>query len=490
MDASRQNRRSTRTRNQHQDMGDYRQQPEAMGDARKHNPAARTPRESDVESDADPCKPPGATHVDVIHSLVGLIGNGGRRNKSEIKHSQFDGKKWEAFRKQFEKAANMNKWTDEEKASRLCCSLTGPALAFLHNPGVTDWPYEKLMTQMDKRFGCATADLNQIVEASKFVMGPKEPVMRFADRINESFAKSTMEPQARNSFCWFAFMQGLGKHHKEMRTHVRKETKKKQDYQLALFHAEEYAREYSPIADEKAEVEAVDSNAALVAQLTEKLHAKEKSSRTPAKPAGAVPENADKRLAAMIRELTTTDGHESETSEASSEMDAKVDAVEARLDTTVSRVCQILLNQKPNNNIKLKTTKPIPRAGTTNAEKCLEALTDKLLALEQAVEEREKNRLLAIQKRIDKENNRKGGGGGKPRKQKYNGRKRRDDSRDDYDDRRRGGRRRDDSRGRSRGRSADRYRSRDNSYRRHDDYNRRPAPPAPAPQASVNANHA
>lgn len=489
MDA-RPNRRFKGTRHTHQDLGDYTQQPEAMGDARARKPELRRPRHTEGESDAEPDTHHNATHVDVIKSLVGLIANGGRRNKSEVKHAQFDGTKWEAFRTQFEKAANMNKWTDEEKASRLCCSLTGSALTFLHNPGVTDWPYEKLMTQMDKRFGCATADLNQIVEASKFVMGPKEPVMRFADRINESFAKSTMSPEARNSFCWFAFMQGLGKYHKEMRTHVRKETKKQQDYQLALYHAEEYAREYSPIADEE-ETDTVDANAALVAQLAETLHAKKQSSRTPKAPAKDALEKADKRLVAMVREFTTTEGDETESTDVSSEIDAKVDAVEERLDSTVSRVCQILLNQKPNNHVKLKTTKPIPSTG--HADKRIEALTDKLLALETAVEEREKNRLQAIERRQEKEKSKRSGNGNgdnKPRKNNRDNYRRRDDyRRDDYDNRRRSDRRRDDSRGRSRGRSPSPYRSRDRSYRRHDD-NRRPAPPAQAPQASVNANHA
>ena len=473
------------TKRQHRPIDPNAGQPEAMGDARAPKPPVykrQQPNYTDAETDYEYKERQPATHVDVIQSLVGLIADK-RRVLSEVGYSKFDGTKWEAFKSQFTQACKINKWDDEEKATRLRCALTGPALAFLYNAGCEEWDYDKLMTQMDKRFGSVAADLNLIEAAAKFTMQPKEPVLHFADRINESFAKSSMDTASRNAFCWFTFMQGMGKHHAAMRSSVQSKVKK-QDYQKALEYAEIYEKNHATIDDTENAIVPYNANSALIAQLEEKLKDKQNPNKTKRKaPAGLadiVAKATEAKIAAMIKQLDNADSSDSDTSDSSAD-DEKMEKFTERMDSTIARVQQLLVDNRINNNVKLKQTKPIPSTG--NTDKRLEALTDKLLALEQAVEERERNRQAANAKRMER--NKKKGFNGKPRYNNgYKGKNQR--NYDDYDDRR-DNRRNDSYDDRRYGRSQD---SRD---RREDSYQRRPspAPPAVAPQrAAVASNHA
>ena len=69
----------------------------------------------------------------------------------------FDGKSaWDVYRAQFELLADMNKWSDTEKATHLAVSLRGTAATVLTNLHPTQRQnYEALTAALDSRFGMA-----------------------------------------------------------------------------------------------------------------------------------------------------------------------------------------------------------------------------------------------------------------------------------------------------------------------------------------------
>lgn len=71
---------------------------------------------------------------------------------------------WDAYKLQFEMLAEINKWSDEEKASFLAISLRGPALTVLTNlPPEGRRTYTVLVAALDKRFGTAhQTELNRM----------------------------------------------------------------------------------------------------------------------------------------------------------------------------------------------------------------------------------------------------------------------------------------------------------------------------------------
>ena len=76
----------------------------------------------------------------------------------------YDGRSsWEAYRAQFEMLAQMNNWTEAEKATLLAVSLRGAALTVLSNRArERRCDYGALVTALEKRFGTAhQAELNR-----------------------------------------------------------------------------------------------------------------------------------------------------------------------------------------------------------------------------------------------------------------------------------------------------------------------------------------
>ena len=71
---------------------------------------------------------------------------------------------WDAYKLQFEMLAEINKWSEDEKASFLAISLRGPALTVLTNlPPEGRRTYTVLVAALDKRFGTAhQTELNRM----------------------------------------------------------------------------------------------------------------------------------------------------------------------------------------------------------------------------------------------------------------------------------------------------------------------------------------
>ena len=456
----------------------------AMGDAGRTKSGYST-KGSDMESDAATDITEPVRGMEVIKSLVGLLGVN-KRQRSEVDIAKFDGQNWEAFKTQFHQACEINDWSDNERATRLRCALTGKAQTFLHNAGCQTWSYEKMVKQMDKRFGSVAGDTGIAEGAVNLIMKPSEPVLHFGDRINAHLAKSSMSGETRNILAWLALMKGMRKHHRAMHSAVQRKVKN-QDYQAALNHAEEWQRTNTtvdPEDDHEGEFDPNDGNKLLIAQLAEKMQAKSGGRTARSKLENSLAANG-KQLEAMVRQLTASETSDSETSEETTELSDKFDAQEQKMEGIMAHIQQVFQRQFNNdNNVKLQPTKPIPKPGQGNMEARMEALTDKLLALQTAVEEREANRLAATQRRKEI-NDRKF----KERRDRNRGGDNRDNRRDSSDRR---DNRRNDRRGKNDYDDRRNYRSRDDSRDR--SYNERqpaPAPPAIAPPtAAVRAAHA
>ena len=78
----------------------------------------------------------------------------GRSSKS-VRPSPFDGKSsWEAYQAQFKLLAELNHWTEQEKAAHLAISLRGPALTVLTNlPEEQRSDFSALAAALKNRFG-------------------------------------------------------------------------------------------------------------------------------------------------------------------------------------------------------------------------------------------------------------------------------------------------------------------------------------------------
>ena len=78
----------------------------------------------------------------------------GRSSKS-VRPSPFDGKSsWEAYQTQFKLLAELNHWTEQEKATHLAISLRGPALTVLTNlPEEQRSDFSALSAALKNRFG-------------------------------------------------------------------------------------------------------------------------------------------------------------------------------------------------------------------------------------------------------------------------------------------------------------------------------------------------
>ena len=81
-----------------------------------------------------------------------------------IRPSPYDGRSpWDAYKTQFEMLADLNRWTDTEKATFLAINLKGAALSVLGNlPQRSRSDYAALTAALDSRFGVAhQAELNR-----------------------------------------------------------------------------------------------------------------------------------------------------------------------------------------------------------------------------------------------------------------------------------------------------------------------------------------
>ncbi|KAJ8961340.1 hypothetical protein NQ317_005944 [Molorchus minor] len=86
-------------------------------------------------------------------------------HSSKIKPPTYDGKtSWQTYMKQFDAAANVNNWSESEKATALIVSLRGDALEILQTLNEDQHKnYEDLVLQLEMRFG--DKHLQQVYQA-------------------------------------------------------------------------------------------------------------------------------------------------------------------------------------------------------------------------------------------------------------------------------------------------------------------------------------
>ncbi|KAJ8967972.1 hypothetical protein NQ317_003326 [Molorchus minor] len=89
----------------------------------------------------------------------------GYHHSSKIKPPTYDGKtSWQTYMKQFDAAANVNNWSESEKATALIVSLRGDALEILQTLNEDQHKnYEDLVLQLEMRFG--DKHLQQVYQA-------------------------------------------------------------------------------------------------------------------------------------------------------------------------------------------------------------------------------------------------------------------------------------------------------------------------------------
>ena len=109
----------------------------------------------------------GAAHS---RTAIGATTEGGAGPAKPVQRAPpYDGRAdWDAYRTQFEMLANINRWTEVEKATYLAVSLKGPALTVLSNlPADNLYNYSSLVTALDARFGSShQAELHRMKKHS------------------------------------------------------------------------------------------------------------------------------------------------------------------------------------------------------------------------------------------------------------------------------------------------------------------------------------
>ena len=100
----------------------------------------------------------------------------------KMRPQPFDGDApWDAYKLQFEMLAEINKWSDDERATVLAVNLRGPALTVLTNlPPEGRRTYTALVAALDKRFGTAhQTELNRMKLRSR-MRKPDESLQELA----------------------------------------------------------------------------------------------------------------------------------------------------------------------------------------------------------------------------------------------------------------------------------------------------------------------
>ena len=116
---------------------------------------------STIDTGPTPLRPTAPPFVPTTASLVSLEseGRGARaeegRSSKNVRLSPFDGKSsWEAYQTQFRLLAELNHWTEQEKAAHLAISLRGSALTVLTNlPEEQRNNFSALSAALKNRFG-------------------------------------------------------------------------------------------------------------------------------------------------------------------------------------------------------------------------------------------------------------------------------------------------------------------------------------------------
>lgn len=102
---------------------------------------------------------------------------------------------WDAYRAQFELLAEINCWSDTEKATYLAISLRGPAATVLTNlPPEQHLSYEALTTALETWFSTAyQVELNRMRLKSR-MHRRDESLAELAEDVEDSFTLAILMP--------------------------------------------------------------------------------------------------------------------------------------------------------------------------------------------------------------------------------------------------------------------------------------------------------
>lgn len=128
------------------------------------------------------------------------------RKGSAVPFRTFDGKRWAAFKRQFDSACIANKIPDEDRGARLECALVGEATDVLGEEAQT---YEQLVETLNARYGETKAKKEVLLELMQMKRESTETVLVFADRMKRVARSGGLKPDENVESLYMAFVNGL-----------------------------------------------------------------------------------------------------------------------------------------------------------------------------------------------------------------------------------------------------------------------------------------
>lgn len=162
---------------------------------KKHRPVAEEEESSDEEPEPEP--EPMSTTTPNVHRP---------RKGAAVPFRTFDGKRWPAFKRQFDSACLANKIPDEDRGARLECALVGEATDVLGEEAQT---YDQLVATLNARYGETKAKKEVLLEIMQMKRQASETVLVFADRMKRVARSGGLKPDENAESLYMAFINGL-----------------------------------------------------------------------------------------------------------------------------------------------------------------------------------------------------------------------------------------------------------------------------------------
>ena len=131
------------------------------------------------------------------------------RRGASVPFRTFDGKRWAAFKRQFDSACIANKIPDEDRGARLECALVGEATDVLGEDAQT---YEQLVETLHARYGETKAKKEVLLELMTMKREATETVLVFADRMKRVARSGGLKPDQNVESLYMAFINGMAEY--------------------------------------------------------------------------------------------------------------------------------------------------------------------------------------------------------------------------------------------------------------------------------------
>ena len=133
------------------------------------------------------------------------------RSKMRVKLPPFSGSNWASFKNGFEKAAQQNGWTEDEKASALYVAIQQDSVASkaLQGEDTLQWDYNKLVQTMESRYGRNKTWADVMPEAKQIERLPTQPLPQYYDRIMHLLSRTKISAEQARFHGFHIYLNGL-----------------------------------------------------------------------------------------------------------------------------------------------------------------------------------------------------------------------------------------------------------------------------------------